>query len=140
MSTTAATTDEIKTSPKYTYNYTNLPPLAMVGAVTEAEAFSARPDWIHLVARSALKILINTIMIKVKNREDDVEFVQQVLKNIQAVALQLDGEAGHELNNAIAMELEKQGRPTTQPQLKALLEVAIEPIAPGHEATLKMAD
>ncbi len=129
MSTTAATTDEIKTSPKYTYNYTNLPPLAMAGALPDAEAFSARPDWIHLVARSALKILINTIMIKVKNRGDDIEFVQQVLKNIQAVAQQLDGEAGRDLNNAIAMELEKQGRPTTLPQLKALLEVVIEPLA-----------
>ncbi len=53
---------------KYTYDYDHLPPLAMVGAVTEAEAFSARPDWIHLVARSALKILINSIMIGVKNK------------------------------------------------------------------------
>ena len=101
----------------------------MVGALPDVEAFSARPDWIHLVARSALKILINTIMIKVKNREDNVEFVQQVLKNIQAVAQQLDGEAGRDLNNAIAMELEKQGSPTTLPQLKALLEVVIEPLA-----------
>lgn len=130
MSTTAATTDEIKTSPKYTYNYTNLPPLAMAGALPDVEAFSARPDWIHLVARSALKILINSIMIGVKNRGDNIEFVQEVLKNIQAVAQQLDGEAGRDLNNAIAMELEKQGRPTTLPQLKALLEVVIEPIAP----------
>ncbi|MGA9996137.1 MAG: lipoxygenase family protein [Pyrinomonadaceae bacterium] len=129
MSTTAATTDEIKTSPKYIYNYTNLPPLAMAGALPDVEAFAARPDWIHLVARSALKILINTIMIKVKNRGDNIEFVQQVLKNIQAVAQQLDGEAGRDLNNAIAMELEKQGRPTTLPQLKALLEVVIEPLA-----------
>ena len=42
MSTAAATTEEIKSATKYTYDYTYLPPLAMVGAVTEAEAFSAR--------------------------------------------------------------------------------------------------
>jgi len=36
-------------------------------------------------------------MIKVKNREDNVEFVQQVLKSIQAVAQQLDGEGGREI-------------------------------------------
>ncbi len=52
-----------------------------------------------------------------------------MLKNIQAVAQQLNGEAGRDLNNAIAMELEKQGSPTTLPQLKALLEVVIEPLA-----------
>jgi len=69
-------------------------------------------------------------MIKVKNKEDNVEFVQQVLKNIQGVTQQLGGEAGRDLDNAIAMESEKQGAPTTLPQLKALLEVVIEPLAP----------
>ena len=129
MSTVAATTEEIKTSTKYTYDYTRLPPLAMAGALPDVEAFSARPDWIHMVARAALKILINTIMIGVRNTGDDIEFVQQVLKNIQAVAKQLSGDAGRDLNNAIAMELEKQGSPTTLPQLNALLEVVIEPLA-----------
>lgn len=117
-------------STRYTYDYTRLTPLAMIGALPDVEAFSARPDWVHLVARSALEILINTIMIKVKNREDSEEFVQQVLKDIQAVAQQLGGEAGRDLNNAIAMELEKQGAPTTVSQLKALLEAVIEPLAP----------
>src|SRR6185503_1543570 len=97
MSTVAATTEEIKTSTKYTYDYTRLPPLAMAGALPDVEAFSARPDWIHLVARAALKILINTIMIGVRNMEDDIEYVQQVLKNIQAVAKQLSGDAGRDL-------------------------------------------
>ena len=124
-----AVAENSKPTTKYTYDYSRLQPLAMIGALPAEEAFSARPDWIHLVARSALKILINTIMIKVKNKEDNVEFVQQVLKNIQAVAQQLGGEAGRDLNNAIAMELEKQGSPTTLPQLKALLEVVIEPLA-----------
>ena len=128
MSTVAATKD-IKTSTKYTYDYTHLPPLAMVGAVTEAEAFSARPGWIHLVARAALKILINTIMFGVKNKSDDIEFIQHVLKDIHAVAQQLNGETGRDLNNAIAMESEKQGSPTTPAQLKVLLEVVIEPLS-----------
>jgi len=130
MSTVAASTEEIKISTKYTYDYTRLPPVAMAGALPDAEAFSARPDWIHLVARSALKILINTIMIGVRNKGDNIEFVQQVLKNIQGVAQQLGGEAERDLNNAIAIELEKQGSPTTLPRLNALLEVVIEPLAP----------
>jgi len=126
-----AVTENSKPSTKYTYDYTRLAPLAMAGALPDVEAFSARPDWIHLVARAALKILINTIMIGVKNTGDNIEFVQQVLKNIQAVAQQLGGEAGRDLNNGIAMELEKQGSPATLPQLKALLEVVIEPLAPA---------
>ncbi|HEY0766167.1 MAG TPA: lipoxygenase family protein [Pyrinomonadaceae bacterium] len=124
-----AVTENSKPATRYTYDYARLPPLAMAGALPDVEAFSSRPDWIHLVAHAALKILINTIMIKVKNTEDNVAFVHQVLKNIQAVAQQLDREAGRDLNNAIAMELEKQGAPTTLPQLKALLEVVIEPLA-----------
>lgn len=129
MSTVAATTQEIKTSTKYTYDYTHLAPLAMVGALTEAEAFSAMPDFIHLAARPTLEILINSIMIGVKDKGDDVEFVQQVLKKIQAVAQQLNGDAGRDLSNAIASELNKQSSPTTRPQLKTLLEGVIEPFA-----------
>jgi arachidonate 15-lipoxygenase len=53
-----------------------------------------------------------------------------VLKSIQAVAQQLDGEAGHDLKKGIAKEIEKQGSPTTLPQLKALLEVVIDRLAP----------
>jgi len=119
------------TSPKYTYDYARLPPLAMAGAaLPDVEAFSARPEWIHLVARSALKILINTIMINVTHRGGNIEFVQQVLTTLRAVAQQLGGDAGRDITNAIAMALEKQGSPTTLPQLKTLLEVLIEPIAP----------
>ena len=114
---------------KYTYDYARLAPLAMAGALPDVEAFSARPDWIHLVAHAAMKILINSIMIGVKNKDNDNEFVQEVLKDIEIVAQQLDGEAGRDLNNAIAIELEKEGSPTTLPQLKALLEVVIEPLA-----------
>jgi arachidonate 15-lipoxygenase len=130
MSTVAATTEKTKSSTKYTYDYTRLAPLAMAGALPDVEAFSARPDWIHLVARAALKILINTIMIGVKKEGDNTELVQQVLKNIQALAQQLDGEAGHDLKKGIAKELAKQGSPTTLPQLKALLEVVIDRLAP----------
>lgn len=57
-----AVTENTGPATKYTYDYARLAPLAMAGALPEVEAFSARPDWIHLVARSALKILINTII------------------------------------------------------------------------------
>src|SRR6266850_4127490 len=126
-----AAADNTKTSTKYTYDYARLPPLAMAGAaLPDAEAFSARPDWIHLVAHSALKILINTTMINVTHRRHNIAFVQQVLTRLQAVARQLDGEAGRDLHKALALEFEKQGAPTTLPQLRALLEVVIDRIAP----------
>src|SRR5262245_34352926 len=114
-----------RSSTKYTYDYDKLPPLAMAGALPDEEAFSARPDWLHLVARSALKLLINTIMIKVRKSGDKIEFVQQVLKKIQDVAQQLGGEAGSGLIDAIAKGLEKEGSRTTLPRLKAGLEVAL---------------
>jgi arachidonate 15-lipoxygenase len=129
VTTRPAAIKDTNPSTGYTYNYTYLPPLAMVDALPPAEAFSARPDWIFLVARSALKILINSIMIGVKNKGDNIAFVPQVLKDLKAVAQQLKGDAGRDLSNAIAMELEKQGSPTTLPQLKAFLEGVIEPFA-----------
>ncbi len=124
-----AVTENAGPATKYTYNYDYLAPLAMVGAISPAEGFSARPDWISLVARSVLKLLINTIMIGVQNKGDDIQFVQQVLKDLQAVVQQLGGDDGLGLSNAIATALEKEGSPTTPDQLKALLEVVIEPIA-----------
>lgn len=123
-----AVTENTGPATKYTYNYNQLPPLAMVGALSPAEEFSARPDWISLVARSVLKLLINSIMIGVKNKGDNIQFVQQVLKDLQAVAQQLGGDAGGGLSNGIATALEKEGSPTTPAQLKALLEVVIEPL------------
>ena len=124
-----AVTEDTKPSTKYTYNYTYLPPLAMVGALTPAEGFAARPDWILLVSISALKILINSIMIGVKNKGDNIEFVPEVLQALNAVAQLLGADTKRDLSNAIAMELEKQGSPTTEPELKVFLEGVIESFA-----------
>jgi arachidonate 15-lipoxygenase len=127
--TRPAATKDTNPSTGYAYNYSYLPPLAMVNVVPPAEGFSDRPDWVFLVARSALKILINSIMIGVKTKGDNIEFASHVLKDLKAVAQELNGDAGRDLSNAITMELEKQGAPTTLPQLKALLEGVIEPFA-----------
>lgn len=71
-----AVTENTKLTTEYTYDYDRLPPLAMAGALPELEAFSARPDWIHLVALPVLEILINSIMIGVKSKGGNIEFVQ----------------------------------------------------------------
>src|SRR5262249_31417798 len=102
-----------------------LPPLAMVNTIPPAEAFAARPDWILQVARSALRILFNSIMIGVKKKVENVDFVQQVLQDVKAAVAKLSGDDGRDLSHALALELEKQGSPTTLPQLKAFLEAAI---------------
>jgi arachidonate 15-lipoxygenase len=114
---------------KYTYDYNNLPPLAMVGALSPEEGFAARPDWVFLVARSALTILINSIMIGVKNKSADIEFVPGVLQALNSVAQLLGADTKRDLSNAIAMELERQGSPTTLPELKVFLEGVIESFA-----------
>ena len=64
-----------RASSKYTYNYDYLPPLAMVDALSPAEEFAARPDWIFQFSVSALRILFNSIMVGVKNKGDNVELV-----------------------------------------------------------------
>jgi len=58
----------------------------MVEALPQGEAFSARPDWIFQVSISALKILINSVMIGVKNKGDNIEFMPQTLKELNAIA------------------------------------------------------
>ena len=100
---------DTKPSTKYTYNYNYVPPLAMVDAVSPAEGFAARPEWIHLVSISALKILFNSIMIGVKNKGDSIEFVPEVLQALNAVAQLLGADTKRDLSNAIAMELETAG-------------------------------
>src|SRR5262249_6176601 len=124
-----AATENAKPATKYTYDYAKLPPLAMAGALPEVEDFSARPDWIHLVARSALKIVINTIMIGVKNKRDNIDFVPEVLRELKAVADLLSADTKRDLSNAIAKELEKRGSPTKLPELKEFLGGVIESFA-----------
>ena len=115
-----AVAENTKPSTKYTYDYNYLPPLAMVGALSPAEAPS--PDWTFLVSRSALEILVNSIMIGVKNKGDDIEFVPAVLQALNSVAQLLGADTKRDLSNAIDMELQKQGSPTMLPELKVFLE------------------
>ncbi len=114
---------------KYTYNYTYLPPLAMVDTVPPAEAFSARPDWIFLVSVSALKILVNTIMIGVKSDGGIIQYVENLRAKLKEVAAQLEADAERDLLRAIESEVEKVGFPTTLPKLIAFLEGVVENFA-----------
>ena len=124
-----AVTENSKPSTKYTYNYNYVPPLAMVDVVSPAEGFAARPEWIHLVSISALKILFNSIMIGVRNKGNSIEFVPGVLQALNAVAQLLGPDTKRDLSNAIASELGTQGSPTTEPELKVFLEGVIETFA-----------
>jgi len=80
--TTHSVTNDVNPSTKYTYNYTYLPPLAMVDVVPPAEGFSARPDWIFLVAVSALKILVNTIMVGIKSEGGIKPFAEKLFAEL----------------------------------------------------------
>ena len=101
----AAATENTVPSTKYSYNYNYVPPLAMVDVVSPAEGFAARPEWIHLVSISALKILFNSIMIGVRNKGNSIEFVPGVLQALNAVAQLLGPDTKRDLSNAIASEL-----------------------------------
>jgi arachidonate 15-lipoxygenase len=68
-------------------------------------------------------------MIGVKNKGDNIELVPGVLHAVKAVAQLLSADTNRDLSNAIAMELEKHGSPTTQPELKMFLEGVIESFA-----------
>ena len=82
--TAHSVTKDVNPSTKYTYNYTYLPPLAMVDVVPPAEGFSARPDWIFLVAVSALKILVNTIMIGIKSEGGIKPFAEKLFASVSS--------------------------------------------------------
>ena len=125
----AAATENTVPATKYTYNYNYVPPLAMVDVVSPAEGFAARPEWIHLVSISALKILFNSIMIGVRSKGNSIEFVPGVLQALNAVAQLLGPDTKRDLSNAIASELGTQGSPTTEPELKVFLEGVIETFA-----------
>ncbi len=51
---------------KYQYNYTHIPPLAMLDTVPEIEQFSK--DWFYLVAQNMRIIFVNTIITNRGNR------------------------------------------------------------------------
>ena len=127
--TTSPTTENTNPPTNYTYNYTYLPPLAMVNTVPPAEGFSANREWIKLVAASALRILINTIMIGIKNAGGILAFITLFFKDLHAIAKQLEDDAERDLVNAIAEEIKKQGFPTSLPKLITLLEGVVKTFA-----------
>src|SRR5690348_1419896 len=73
----------------YTYAYDSLPPLPMAGPLPPVEGFAARPAFISLASVPALKILVNTIMLGVRNTSADAEFVPGVLRELGAAAQSL---------------------------------------------------
>ena len=127
MTTSSITAQNTNPSTAYTYNYTYLPPLAMVDVVPPAEGFSARPDWIAMVAESALKILVNTIMIGIKSNDGVIQFAEKVFEELKKAAKQINAEAV--LVHAIEQEVLKHGVPTTLPKLKVFMEDVIESFA-----------
>ena len=127
MTTQPVTTNDISPSTGYTYNYTYLPPLAMVDVVPPAEGFSARPDWIAKVAAQALKILVNTIMIGIKSEGGLKPFAEKLIAELTIAARQINAETV--LVEAIGKEVLKHGFPTTLPTLKVFLEDVIKAVA-----------
>ena len=80
--TAHSVTKDVNPSTKYTYNYTYLPPLAMVDVVPPAEGFSARPEWIAKVAASPLKVLVSTIMIGIKSEGGIKSFAEKLFAEL----------------------------------------------------------
>ena len=116
-------------STEYTYNYNYLPPLAMVENVPSSESFSARPDWIFLVAMSALKVLLNAVMIGVKNEGGIIEYAEKLFAEIKTIAGNLKTDAEKDLMDAITDEIRDSGFPTSIEKLQAFLEGVVKKFA-----------
>jgi arachidonate 15-lipoxygenase len=129
MSTPYRTSEDATSQTKYNYNYTYLPPLALADTVPPGEGFSARPGWIARVAFSALKVLINAIMIGISREHGTILYIEKLLASLKAVAGQLKADAEADLLNAINSELRQQGVPTSLAQLETFLTGVIENFA-----------
>src|SRR5262245_28523491 len=113
----------------YTYNYTYLPPLAMVQTVPPGEGFSARPDWIFLVALSALKLLINAIMIDIRGDRGTLRYLEELVQKLTSLAGQLGANAETDLLKAFDMLRGAHAAPETLPEFKILLEAIVTTFA-----------
>src|SRR5262245_20659245 len=106
----------------YTYNYTYLPPLAMIETVPAGEGFSSRPDWIFLVALSALKVLINAIMIDIRGKQGTLQYIEELVKKLKSLAGQLGATAESNILEAFDGLRSAHAAPETLPEFKILLE------------------
>ena len=107
---------------KYKYNYTYLPPLAMVDTVAPEEAFSARPEWIELVGFRAVTVLINTILVGIDKEQGIILYLSELLKHLKMIAALLEGEIIKDLLQALESEIEQQGLPDSFDELEEFLE------------------
>src|SRR5262249_13770498 len=113
----------------YAYNYTYLPPLAMVQTVPPGEGFSSRPDWILQVALSALEVLINAILIDIRQEQGSLQYFEKLVKNLNVVAGQLEADAETVFLKAVDEERRVHGIPTTRTEFKTLLEAIVKTFA-----------
>ena len=114
---------------KYQYNYTYLPPLAMLDSLPKSEDFSARPGWIFRVAKSVLNILINSIMIGIEEEKGVPRYVEKLLATLKEATKELSTDAKEALLKAIETQLQKQGFPISPTKLEAFLKGVIETFA-----------
>ena len=113
----------------YKYNYTYVPPLAMVQTVPASEGFSARPQWICLVALSALKVLINSLMIEIRQYQGSPEYFEKLFESLKGVATQLGGRVEEDFLKAIESAIEAHGIPKDLSELETCLKDVVERFA-----------
>jgi arachidonate 15-lipoxygenase len=106
----------------YIYNYTYVPPLAMIETVPAGEGFSSRPNWIFLVALSALKLLINAIMIDIRGKQGTLQYIEELVIKLRSLAAQLGVVAEPNLLKAFDGLRGAHAAPETLPEFKMLLE------------------
>jgi arachidonate 15-lipoxygenase len=129
MSTLNNVTENSNSLGKYSYNYTYLPPLAMLDTLPTSEDFSARPGWILLIARSVLEILINAIMIGINREQGIPQYMEKLLVSLKESTGELKADAKAALLKSIEGELKEQGFPTSPAKVEAFLKGVIETFA-----------
>lgn len=122
-------TENKNSSTKYKYNYTYLPPLAMLDTLPASEDFSARPGWIVLVARSVLNILINAVMVGINREQGITQYMEKLLAALKEASSGLKAEAKVALLTSIESQLKKQGFPTSPAKIEAFFKGFVESFA-----------
>ncbi|HEX7998789.1 MAG TPA: lipoxygenase family protein [Pyrinomonadaceae bacterium] len=109
---------------KYKYNYTYLPPLAMVDSVAPEEDFSARPQWVEMVGFRVVTVLLNTIMVGIEKEQGIENYLKELMKDLKALSGLLEVQVTDALLGAIVKEFEQKGFPRNFSQLEEFMKGA----------------
>jgi arachidonate 15-lipoxygenase len=141
---------------KYQYNYTNIPPLAMLDTLPDGEQFSK--DWLYLLAQNLRIVFVNTIITNRGNRgsqsvRDDVKYfilealmkgaipiqvnvIGRLLQIVPQILLKGISRDFRELDDLFFSSLKESGLSIFKDSLDRIIEMMYEGQPTGHVKSL----